>query len=391
MSSTNKKCRTKVKIRDRISGLPDSLLLHILSFLPTKRAVTTNLLSKRWRSLWLSLPTLDFNRGNFKSLSFFHRFVDKVLKLVDLKSVKKFVFRCDHYEPREYFRPRMISKWIDAVINNKVEDLELRLNLQKGSYELPSIVFTSNYIKVLKCSGATTVYRGRNGVTLGALSHVNLPSLEVLYMENVKFPDFGSLGMVLSACALLKELVLKISLVGDCPTLDIGRLNHLVSAEVPQSLLPLKVISNVTFLRLYRPRVKWPFNEDIPMFHNLIHLECHAEEWTRMVNCLENFPKLQKLEIYELRSASPPQPILDVPSCVSLHHLKEFTLLSFEGSETESELEIVNFMIKHAGVLRTVYICAAPRAYMLPRFKKLAERLKSGSGKQEQPLVFMIS
>ncbi|XP_028806312.1 F-box/LRR-repeat protein 13-like [Neltuma alba] len=392
MSSTNKKCKTKVKMRDRISGLPDSPLLHILSFLPTKEAVATSLLSKRWRSLWHSLPALDFNRRKFKSLPFFHQFVGKVLKLVDLKSVKKFVLRCDHYKPREYFRPRMISKWINAVVSNKVEHLELRLDSQKGFYELPSIVFTANYIKVLKCRGVTSGFWLSNGVTLGTLSHVNLPSLEVLYLENVKFPDFRSLGMVLSACALLKELVLKISDVGDCPTLDIGGLNHLVSAEVPQTLLPLKVISNVTFLRLFQPQdseqVKWPFNEDIPMFHNLIHLECHAEEWTRMVNCLENFPKLEKLVIYELCSTSPPQPILDVPSCVSLH-LKEFTLLNFEGSE--SALEMVEFIIKHAGVLRTVSICHSSREYKLPRFEKLAENLKSGSGKHEQPLVFMIS
>ncbi|XP_028806313.1 F-box/LRR-repeat protein 13-like [Neltuma alba] len=245
--STKKTLRTEVEVRDRISDLPDSLLLHILSFLPAKEAVATSLLSKRWRPLWPCLPTLDLKRQDFQRLRFFHRFVDRMLKLADLKSVRKFVLWLDYYDHHEYFRPWKISKWINiAVVSNKIEHLELRLNPDKGHFELPSGIFTNNNIKVLKLSVWSLL--STSGVTVGTLSHVNLPLLEVLHLADVEFADFRSLGMLLSACPLLKHLVVRFSHVTNYCPLDIGRLNHLVTAEVPESLLPLKVFANATFL-----------------------------------------------------------------------------------------------------------------------------------------------
>ncbi|XP_052109676.1 putative F-box/LRR-repeat protein At5g41840 [Arachis duranensis] len=45
---------------DRISDLPDCILLHILSFLPTKTAFSTTVLSRRWTRLCHDLQHFEF-------------------------------------------------------------------------------------------------------------------------------------------------------------------------------------------------------------------------------------------------------------------------------------------------------------------------------------------
>ncbi|KAJ4775750.1 F-box/FBD/LRR protein [Rhynchospora pubera] len=51
---------------DLISGLPDNLLHHIMSFLNTREAVQTCILSKRWKNVWRTLPYLYLNFNDFK-------------------------------------------------------------------------------------------------------------------------------------------------------------------------------------------------------------------------------------------------------------------------------------------------------------------------------------
>ncbi|XP_059658876.1 putative F-box/FBD/LRR-repeat protein At3g59240 [Cornus florida] len=66
MDSISKRPKHFKKLRvecneDMISNLPASLIGHILSFLPTKNAVATSVLSTKWKFLWTSITNLDFD------------------------------------------------------------------------------------------------------------------------------------------------------------------------------------------------------------------------------------------------------------------------------------------------------------------------------------------
>ncbi|CAI0439983.1 unnamed protein product [Linum tenue] len=80
-SSQESKKLKRIHAVDRLSGLPDSILHHILSFLDTKSVVRTSLLARRWRCLWKHVPALNFIQTSFPNLSSFTKHINKVLSL----------------------------------------------------------------------------------------------------------------------------------------------------------------------------------------------------------------------------------------------------------------------------------------------------------------------
>ncbi|XP_058768095.1 putative FBD-associated F-box protein At5g22720 [Vicia villosa] len=65
---------------DRLSNIPDSLVLHIFSFLNAKQVVQTCVLSKRWVNLWKYLPTLTLFSSDFDNFDNFITFVTNILR-----------------------------------------------------------------------------------------------------------------------------------------------------------------------------------------------------------------------------------------------------------------------------------------------------------------------
>ncbi|KAM2787054.1 hypothetical protein PS2_007879 [Malus domestica] len=75
------------RVSDRISALPNEVLCHILSFLPTKYVVRTTVLSKKWNNIWTSVPNLYFCDDDYPNVNAFISFVDHVLDSPDLSRI----------------------------------------------------------------------------------------------------------------------------------------------------------------------------------------------------------------------------------------------------------------------------------------------------------------
>ncbi|CAL1387361.1 unnamed protein product [Linum trigynum] len=77
---TCKRRKKAGKIEDRLSELPNHLLRRVLSFVDSKFAVQTCLLSWRWRSVWKGVPALNLDSKSFNNTGdSFNKFVSKIL------------------------------------------------------------------------------------------------------------------------------------------------------------------------------------------------------------------------------------------------------------------------------------------------------------------------
>lgn len=86
---------------DRISNLPEAVIGHILSCLPTKDVVQTCVLSKDWKYKWTSTYKLDIADTHSEKGTFVN-FMGRVLSLVE--HVREFRLSCEILQLKSDFR-----------------------------------------------------------------------------------------------------------------------------------------------------------------------------------------------------------------------------------------------------------------------------------------------
>ncbi|RHN75276.1 putative F-box domain, leucine-rich repeat domain, L domain-containing protein [Medicago truncatula] len=156
------------KGQDLISNLPDHIIGCVLSFLPTKDAVSTSVLSKRWIYLWTFITKLDFDDIGYCSSNEIRKacfvdFVDRVLLRLNSEHIRSFSLKMSEKYDSSY-----INKWISIVINLRVR--KLRVYLQND------LAVSSD--PLLKCQSLEELVLSRCAITLSTF--VCLSSLAVL-------------------------------------------------------------------------------------------------------------------------------------------------------------------------------------------------------------------
>ncbi|KAF2599726.1 hypothetical protein F2Q68_00007680 [Brassica cretica] len=190
-------CQEFPSRRDMISNLPDSLISQMLSCLPTKEAVRTSVLSTRWKTLWLLVPSLRFASNDFPDYNSFIIFVDKSLDLYREENSclhnLELVIRKDYDDDQ-----CCVTRWVDYVARHKVKHLDVECILVKR--EFLEVVPLSLYF----CE--SLLYLRLHRVLLVGSESVSLPRLKTMRLEQNVYPHEAFLQFFISSCPVLEDL-----------------------------------------------------------------------------------------------------------------------------------------------------------------------------------------
>jgi hypothetical protein len=212
-----------------LGNLPQEILRHILSFLPTKDAVRISLVSKRWEYLWASIPNLDFNvyrisrdkkrkRTPLFERTLFMNFVDRVLCLRDSSDIKRFTLCCDVLHDASRVRT-----WISAAIKHNVQELKIDLENFKGEFSLPYCLFT--------CRTLTSLHLCMPCI-LKLPTAISLSNLQILTIIKVTFSDECLTQKLFNGMPVLKNLKLHYCIWGTLKVVRISAPNlHFLSVK----------------------------------------------------------------------------------------------------------------------------------------------------------------
>ncbi|KAK8501519.1 hypothetical protein V6N13_027247 [Hibiscus sabdariffa] len=194
----------RAKHKCLLDSLPDSILCHILSFLPTRDAVRTSILSPRWRYLFTSsLSRLDFSDGlryplvhSREHMNNFKKFVDRLL--FDPKHLRLDYFRVNDMWASDGFLS--VYNWLCAALWRGVKEISVDLN--HGDLRmLPTLLFVSPSLVKLTLSISS------HGMKVP--TNVFLPNLRTLHLLSMEFADGCSFPRLISGCPVLECLLMR--------------------------------------------------------------------------------------------------------------------------------------------------------------------------------------
>ncbi|ESQ44969.1 hypothetical protein EUTSA_v10010416mg [Eutrema salsugineum] len=411
---------------DRISGLSDELLIKILLFVPTKVAVSTSILSKRWEYLWMWLPKLDygpnhFSRSDCKRL---RCFLDRNLPLHRAPVIESFRFKLYG----SYIRPESIKLWVVLAISHCLRELEIIYESNRDKQTiLPSNLYSCKSLVILKLDGT---------ILLDVPRTVFLPSLKTLQLQDVKYFNDESIQRLLSNCPVLEALSVSLreeesmeELTIVSPSLQslsiyiphdldilgieiktpsltylklddqnqdnlycfIEEMPNLIEAYVDFNFTDIKsLIGSITSVKRLAICSQAMYDESF-VFTQLEHLElCTCKEVSPdlLVRLLKDSSNLQGLDLFCIESHSFGNMVnwnkpSTVPKCI-LSSLQTFNFLEYIGAPKERDLVV--YILQNALHLKTAAITSCK--YDVPRFEMLKELALSSRASATCQLMF---
>ncbi|XVF03936.1 hypothetical protein REPUB_Repub05bG0036400 [Reevesia pubescens] len=191
---------------DRISDLPDVILSRILSFLSTKEAVGTSILSTRWRYLFALVSNLDFelndellerrNKRKSTTIKSFVSFVNRVLFFHNT-GMENFRLKCGQAVDSSH-----VYGWISAALWRGVQHLDLNISIGKFKFRetLPVVLFNCSTLVTLKLDFSSV---------LDVPNSVCFPNLKMLHLKSIEFINDDSVKSLFSSCISLEEMVIE--------------------------------------------------------------------------------------------------------------------------------------------------------------------------------------
>ncbi|XP_019094565.1 PREDICTED: F-box protein At4g22280-like [Camelina sativa] len=162
---------------DRINGLSDDIICHILSFLRIKESALTSILSKRWRNLFAFTPKFHFDDCEVGSGQSFIDLIDRLLVVSGNFPLRKISIKCRksiiNLEVSDH-----VTRWMKRALNRGVLGINIDIITSGEVILVPLEIFTSKTMVELKL-----------GKLFSAMSPevVYLPSLKTLYLDTVYF------------------------------------------------------------------------------------------------------------------------------------------------------------------------------------------------------------
>uniref|UniRef100_A0ACD5XMD2 Uncharacterized protein n=1 Tax=Avena sativa TaxID=4498 RepID=A0ACD5XMD2_AVESA len=234
---------------DRISNLADAILGEIISLLPTKQAVRTQILSPRWRHIWSTAP-LNLDCESLPAAD------DDVLAGIITRTVSAHPGPGRRFcVPSGFLRCRAAA--VDAWLRSPALDTLQELEFWFKPYYRP---------RPLQRPPPSSTFRFSDTLRVLTIGNCNLPDSTV---QGLHFPLLKQLGLELVS---ISESSLH-GLIAGCPALDCLLIKHGFGFHCLRiNSLTLRIVC-VKNYRMLSDQLKELIVENAPCLQSLLHLD----------------------------------------------------------------------------------------------------------------------